>query len=258
MRLESVRGVRLRHRRDARAPDGPEEVHAHPRRAGGARPDRGVRPPLRGLHERQPRPAGRVRAPAARCGAAGRGRPGAHAAVLACRRYLERFGSEAHVLPFATEPRAATSTRSGSTSSTARTAAGRRRLRRARRRGGLRAAGTGGARGDRRSAPAHRQLRPGVRRRRRPDPQPRRDDHRRDRQGEQRAARRRRQAVAGGGARDARAARRPLRGDRDGRRRPPPRRRARPARPIDDRPRPQRHQRATSTSTACRSRRGPI
>ena len=62
---------------------------------------------------------------------------------------------------------------------------------------------------------------------------------------------RRRQAVAGGGARDGAAARRAARGDRGGRRRRPPRRRARPARRLDDGPRPQRHQRARSTSTAC-------
>ena len=62
--------------------------------------------------------------------------------------------------------------------------------------------------GDRRRAPAHRQLPARLRGRERADPQPRRDDRGRNREGLERAAARRRQAVARGAARDRGPARR--------------------------------------------------
>ena len=209
MRLDDVRGFvfdidgTLVHR------DGRRRCTSIPGARRGARPGRA--PPAG--RTRSSRTAATWRRPRSRGELRAAGLPVEDEQVLtplcSVQAYLDRFRGE-RARP-AVRDRAGARVprrRPASTSSTAQRRARRRRLRRAHRRDRLRRARARRARRHRRRAPAHRQLRPGLRRRERPDPEPRRDGHRRDREGEQRPAGRRRQAVAGGGARDGAAARR--------------------------------------------------
>ena len=224
---------------------GPEEVHAIPgarevldRIAASGRPFAVF---TNGSHV----PPDAFARAAARCGAAGRGRAGAHAAVLASRATSNASAARrASCRSRPSRARAYLDEVGDRARRRRERHAGRRRLRRARRPRGLRASWSGrrarSSRGARLLTGSYVPAYAGA------------DGPILSRGAMITAAIAKassaRPVVVGKPSQAAvrvmrQPARRPLRGDRDGRRRLPPRRRARTARPVDDRPRPQRHQR---------------